>query len=280
MKALLIREAIQQHFERGGKPLRRMDVGMRGFDDLKRGDVLRCIKEAWVSEKEDLIFYTPENRSFGYYWRVGDFGILKRDAILQDNKLSIELIGMENLDKDIEETAEKIQKNPDFGKIFATVTGIKSPSVWMEFFKVVSPKNLRESLAFDRGGSPLKKLDIGITTWEKLKPGDIIRNIKRVYRASSTDQRLYFSDNEDMTDDDNPGRYFIVKESSKIDDDWSITLYQSGSVFRRAWNISNEVKEGILPNIRTCWSVKPIEAWNEWFKIIQPSEYDEEYETT
>ena len=277
MKALLVREAIQQHFERGGEPLRRMDVGMRGFDNLKRGDVLRCIKEAWVSEKEDLIFYTPENRGLGYYWRVGDFGILKRDPIVQENTLSIELIGMENLDKDIEEIAEKIKKDPESGKIFATVTGTKSPSVWMEFFKVVNTKNLRESLDFDRTGPPLKKLGIGAVTWEKLKPGDIIKNKRRVHKASDSD-RLYFTETEDTNTSEGPGKYFIIKTASSMEGYLSVTMYMS-SIFRHAWNISDWVKEpaGSAPGQIELWANKNIEQWNEWFTIIQPSQFEEEY---
>lgn len=274
MKARLVREELE-HFERGGNPLRQMDIGMRGFDDLKRGDVIRCIKEAWVSENEDLIFYPKDTKS-GYYWRIGNFGILKRDAVFQDEKLSLELIGMENLDRDIEETSDKIKNDPGYGKIFATVTGIQSPSIWMEFFKVVNPRKLRESLAFDRGGSPLKKLDIGIVTWEKLKPGNILQNRRTVYKASSSDGRLYFSNNEDLDDFEGPGKYYIVQTASEMDDSLSVTMYQS-SIFRHAWNIADKIKEGMPLNMKECWANKSIEEWDAWFRIVQPNEYEKEF---
>lgn len=270
MKALLVKEALD--FERGGNILRKMDIGMRGFDELQRGDVLQCIRRAWVDRMERLKFY-PLNPQDGYFWEVGNYGILRSAPDRWKDKLIIELIGLDN---GIKETAEKLKANPDAGRFLASNTGAVNYNTWAKFFKVVRLENIQESLAFDRNGPPLKKLGIGAVTWEKLKPGDIIKNKKRVHKTSSSD-RLYFTETEDTDTDQNAGTYFIIKTASEMEGYLSVTMYMS-SIFRHAWSVSDSVKDsGSAPGKTELWANKNIEQWNEWFTIIQPSQYEEEY---
>jgi hypothetical protein len=182
---------------------------------------------------------------------------------------------MENMNRDIEETSSKLKDNPKHGQIFATIAGIETPSVWMEFFKVVDPKNLRESLAFDRGGSPLKKLGIGTVTWEKLKPGDIITNKRRIYKTSKS-SIIYLTNNEDTNEDEGAGKYFTIKTASEKGGYLYATMYMS-SIFRHALNISDSIKHsGSAPGKTELWLDKHIQDWNAWFTIIQPNQYEEE----
>jgi hypothetical protein len=246
---------------------------MRGFDELQRGDVVQCIKRAWVDNMERLKFY-PLNPKDGYYWEAGDYGILRTAPEKWKDKLIIELIG---IDHGVKETAESLKNNPNTGRLLASTTGVVNPNTWAKFFKVVRLENLKESLDFDRTGPPLKKLGIGAATWEKLKPGDIIQNKKRVHKASDSD-RLYFTETEDTDTNENPGKYFTVKTASEMEGYLSVTMYMS-SIFRHAVNVGDWVKEpgGTAPGKTELWANKNIEQWNEWFRIIQPSEYEEEY---
>jgi hypothetical protein len=138
---------------------------------------------------------------------------------------------------------------------------------------------VRESLDFEREGSPLKRLNIGILTWEKLKPGDILQNKRNVYPVMS---RLFFNANEDTGDNIRPEKYWIIK-TIRSDNTWDgnpgleIELVWAG-IFRHALSMSERIKQPgdlaskNLPNSYT--SNKSIEEWNDWFKIIQPKEYD------
>lgn len=148
---------------------------------------------------------------------------------------------------------------------------------------------VRESLDFEREGSPLKRLNIGILTWDKLKPGDILQNKKTVYfnerffkTAHSINSRLYFAENEDTSEEIRPEKYWIIK-TIRNDNTWNekpgleIELVWAG-IFRHAFSMAERIKQSgdlkskNLPNSYT--SNKSIEEWNDYFKIILPEKYD------
>ena len=146
---------------------------------------------------------------------------------------------------------------------------------------------VRESLDFEREGSPLKRLNIGILTWDKLKIGNILQNKKIVYPVMS---RLHFSQSEDTLDvqsDVIPGKYWIIK-TIRNDNSWIETtspIFKTPGLeielvwaanFRHALSMAERIKQpGNLAFIPKSYTANhSIEEWNDWFKIIQPKEYE------
>jgi hypothetical protein len=139
---------------------------------------------------------------------------------------------------------------------------------------------VRESLDFEREGSPLKRLNIGILTWDKLKPGDILQNKRRIYPVMA---RLFFSPNEDTAEDINAGKYWIIKEivqqNKSLDgrEYIEMELVWAG-IFRHALSMAERIKQPgnlVSKNLPKSYTAnKSVEEWDDWFKIIQPKEYD------
>jgi hypothetical protein len=135
---------------------------------------------------------------------------------------------------------------------------------------------VRESLEFERGGNPLKQLDIGILTWDKLKPGNILQNKRIIYPVMS---QLFFSQ-EDIPGDHLPDsdevrteKYWIVTKIHQEKNYFDIELIWAG-IFRHAINIAEKIKYGTNVRSPRYSANHSIEEWDDWFKILQPKEYD------
>jgi DNA-directed RNA polymerase subunit H (RpoH/RPB5) len=144
---------------------------------------------------------------------------------------------------------------------------------------------VRESLDFEREGSPLKRLNIGILTWDKLKPGDILQNKKTVYLHIN---KISFVSNDTFLDRISPEKYWIIKSirsSNELDRTSSleIELVWAG-IFRHALSMAERIKQPIgdlaSKNLPPSYTVDhSIEEWDDYFKIIQPKEYNKVQET-
>ena len=149
---------------------------------------------------------------------------------------------------------------------------------------------VREALDFERGGNPMKQLGIGIITWDKLSPGDILQNKKIVYPEES---RLFFDITEKSLEV-LPDKYWIINEifrvkkdeleepdESDADEYLNLSLNWAG-IFRHAEAQAERIKNpNQNPNVfksfpKMYTAMYPIERWDEYFRIIQPKEYDHE----
>jgi hypothetical protein len=146
-------------------------------------------------------------------------------------------------------------------------------------------KLVKEHIEFQRGLDPRAAMRIGILTWDKLESGDILQNKKTVYPIQS---KLFFSPNEDTTDDVRPNKYWIIK-TIRSDKEWDgtpgleIEMIWAG-IFRHATSMAERIKQaqsilktqvGVGPSYTANHSIV---EWNEWFRIIQLNEYEEEYD--
>ena len=94
--------------------------------------------------------------------------------------------------------------------------------------------------------------------------------------------RLFFNPNEDTSEDVRPEKYWIIK-TIRPDNTWDgnpgleIELVWAG-IFRHALSIAFRIKQpGTLEfkNLPKSYTAnKSVEEWEDWFKIIQPKEYD------
>ena len=160
MKALLVREALD--FERGGNPLRQMNIGVRGFNELKRGDVVQCTKEVLINDRDQLVFYPVDKFQEGNIFEKGAYGIVGNDFGTGKDKYILNLICFEESEKiDVKEISNRLKKDPNYGKMLSGVVGVANPNTWNKFFKVIRPETLEESLNFERGGNPLTTIGIG-----------------------------------------------------------------------------------------------------------------------
>jgi hypothetical protein len=108
-----------------------------------------------------------------------------------------------------------------------------------------------------------------------LKPGDILKNKMTIYPIGT---KLSFSPRDYRTDKLYSGKYFIIKNISRIRNSLIIDLIWA-SVFRHAENMGKKIKNGddsdthIPPMYKISKSINQLE---EYFKIIQPKDYDNE----
>lgn len=143
---MIVRESL--NFERGIDPRKAMDIGMVGFDQIKRGDIVECIKVCWI-RKGMLSFYPGTNPS----WRTaeeddeviefekGTYGVVHLTPDKWKDKLILDLIPFEGA-KDAKEVSENLRKNPNYGLILSKVIGVANINTWRRHFKVVRTENL------------------------------------------------------------------------------------------------------------------------------------------
>lgn len=137
-------------------------------------------------------------------------------------------------------------------------------------------KLVKEHINFQRGLDPKKAMRIGILTWDKLEPGDILQNIKPVYFLENT---IFLSETDLSNDKIREEKYWIIKEiiHHKDIDILRLTLIYT-TIFRHAVDMSEKIKLKIyLQKIPEYTTTQPIETWKEWFRIIQPFNYDKEH---
>ena len=143
---MIVRESL--NFERGLDPKKSMDIGMTGFDQIQRGDVLECIKVCWI-RKGMLSFYQGTNPS----WRTaeeddrveefppGTYGVIHLTPDKWKDKLILDIIPFEGA-RDAKEVSEKIKESPNYGQMLSKVIGAANPNTWKRHFKIVRPENL------------------------------------------------------------------------------------------------------------------------------------------
>jgi hypothetical protein len=94
--------------------------------------------------------------------------------------------------------------------------------------------------------------------------------------------RLFFSPNEDTSEDIRPNKYWIIK-TIRPDNTWDGSSgleieFVWASIFRHALSMAFRIKQpGDLEykNLPNSYTVNhSTEEWNMWFEIIQPKEYD------
>ena len=137
---------------------------------------------------------------------------------------------------------------------------------------------VKESINFKRGGSPHRRLGLGVLTWDKIERGDILKNQKAVYPVGS---KLYFYENKFTIKGVPAWNYWIIESiDRKIDSDGEyieMKLIWTG-IFRYAISLSKKIKK-IKPITDSDFKPNyylanyPKEEWMDFFEILQPSEY-------
>ena len=99
------------------------------------------------TDRKNTYYFVDESGDPCFYDKYGNFIVGKegRSKLLMLGFVETE--EPKHIRQELSRIRDKIKNDPGYGKIFATVTGIQSPSIWMEFFKVVNPRKLRESLS-------------------------------------------------------------------------------------------------------------------------------------
>ena len=142
MKALLVRESI--NFERGGNPLRQMNIGMRGFNELRRGDVVQATKDILINDKDILVFYPRDKFTGGNIFPKGGYGVVRNDGKVWKDKYILDLICYEedNLFY-VKDVSNKLkEKRKFYGRLMAGVVGVANVNTWNKFFKVIRSEDL------------------------------------------------------------------------------------------------------------------------------------------
>ena len=142
---MIVRESL--NFERGLDPKKSMDIGMTGFDQIKRGDVLQCIKTCWIKQY-NLNFYQGRNPAWrtddgseGSEFEVGMYGVIDNTPDKWKDKLILDVIPFEGA-KDAKEVSDSLKKSPNYGMLLSKVIGVANPNTWKKHFKIVRPENL------------------------------------------------------------------------------------------------------------------------------------------
>jgi len=141
---MIVRESL--NFERGLDPKKSMDIGMTGFDQIKRGDIVVCIKRCWIRGFY-LNFYEGTNPS----WRnddsepseyeVGMYGVVYTNPDDWKDRLILDIIPLERAE-DALEISNSLNKDSNYGVLLSKVIGVAVPNTWKRHFKIVRPENL------------------------------------------------------------------------------------------------------------------------------------------
>lgn len=147
--------------------------------------------------------------------------------------------------------------------------------------------NLKESYRFERNVDPKRAMNIGALTWDKLKPGDVLK-VKKPVLISRITYSLFPSD------DDLPKATYIVNnkgEKSITSVKYFIIQYiqylknneiSIGCTIAPDKNSMENIRESIIKNWRhqalvTYEGTFKKEIWKSWFKIYPREQLKESY---
>ena len=172
MKARFITE--DKHFQRGRGPLKSMGIGRLTFEDIKKGSIIRSTKGFSVAHISDQI---SPNYVIGKTFPENIYFVMKDIRPSTSNVLSVSLIQCGDLKHAIETSNGTNRVEMQNGRFHTWGTIDR----WEWYFDVVQRSELQESLEFNRDEvNPLRKMGIGIITWENMQEGTILHPKKDI----------------------------------------------------------------------------------------------------
>jgi hypothetical protein len=179
MKARLIKEYIE--FNRDGdNPIHKMNIGITRWENLKEMDIIKSNDFIIVQDNGSLKKSDPKKDSDIL---ENDFCIIKKISYKGNNSISMELIPVG--DGKIS-TIRRIINDPHIDRYGAYQTWDAYDN-FSKYFKIVDLDNLKESISFNRSDKNVfTKLGIGISKFETLKRGDVLKPKKLIHIGKRT----------------------------------------------------------------------------------------------
>ncbi len=226
MEAKFIYETIREsiNFERGLDPKDSLRVGIRNKrsfktvrecaqffidnieklsegrfqnpEDLKRAFQDQKYANEIVSKRNPQINKSPLRMSKDYL-----DGFIERDALGNTLEHKYPPLYIEEWGTDFHHVLEKLKSLRDFHIDLQRILGIHKEG------------KLKESIDFERGLDPKQAMGIGISTWENLKPGDVLK--AKIGIGIESSGRLNNSSNYDRI----PFGWYILVDHIKIHPD-------------------------------------------------------------
>ena len=148
-------------FERGQEPKKAMRIGVSTWENLKPGDILQATKQIETTSYGKII--SKWSQSGEVIWNT--YYIQIEEIEQRGNELIIYYY----LSDSIEKLFSKQYVNYGLHTIIGTIRQLKNN------FNLIQPKDLKESLDFERGKNPIKTMGIGQDyLWDTIEPGDIL----------------------------------------------------------------------------------------------------------
>lgn len=174
MKAKFVSENIK--FQRGGNPLRTMDLGGFSFETLRPGAILQAKRWFGVSKSTGNI---GGYHSSAISISKGDWFLVTDVRDQEGGKKNISWRRYHNTKEEmVYQNREELRKEGKLHFLFGPISGFFDDLTKRRFdyrLEVVEPGfPVNESTYFHRTGDPKRGMGIGERTWENLKPGDIL----------------------------------------------------------------------------------------------------------